>query len=64
MSEQELEEAYKSHPRLRLKTHLKTRVKKFNAKMDYTISLNGDDYIAIRPEWTTVDRIIDCRLSD
>lgn len=60
MPEQEFEKAYKSHPRLKLKS----RVEKFNAEKDKFIAENGDDFIAIRPEWTTVDRIIACRLSD
>ncbi|EFH45565.1 hypothetical protein ARALYDRAFT_328538 [Arabidopsis lyrata subsp. lyrata] len=55
--EQEFEKAYKSHPRLKLKS----RVDKFNADKDKFIAENGDEYIAIRPEWTTVDRIIACR---
>ncbi|XP_019089022.1 PREDICTED: CHD3-type chromatin-remodeling factor CHR7 [Camelina sativa] len=58
VTEQEFEKAYKSHPRQKLKA----RVNKFNTTMDCTISFNGgDEYIAIHPEWTTVDRILACR---
>jgi len=59
--EQEFEKAYKSHPHLKLKL----RVTRFNAAMDVFIAENGaHEFIAIRPEWKTVDRIIACRLSD
>ncbi|CAH2077310.1 unnamed protein product [Thlaspi arvense] len=52
--EQDLQKAYKSSH------HLKTRVNKFHEKMDSIIN-NGEDFIAIRPEWTTVDRILASR---
>ncbi|XP_019087304.1 PREDICTED: CHD3-type chromatin-remodeling factor CHR7-like [Camelina sativa] len=61
VTEQEFEKAYKSHPRQKLKA----RVNKFNAVMDSTSSHNGgDEFIAIHPEWTTVDRILACREED
>ncbi|CAN8326863.1 unnamed protein product [Cochlearia groenlandica] len=52
--EQEFEKAYKFNPRLR------TSMNKFHSRMD-GIRNNGDDFVAIRPEWTTVDRIIASR---
>ncbi|KAL9819539.1 CHD3-type chromatin-remodeling factor CHR7 [Arabidopsis thaliana] len=59
--EQEFEKAYKSHPHLKLKL----RVTRFNAAMDVFIAENGaHEFIAIRPEWKTVDRIIACREGD
>ncbi|KAL9338729.1 hypothetical protein Peur_067744 [Populus x canadensis] len=52
--EKEFLKAFKSNPRL------KTKVNNFNRQM----ALNNnseDDFVAIRPEWTTVDRILACR---
>lgn len=56
--EQEFEKAYMSNPRL------KTRVNKFHLRKEAALTNDGDDFVAIRPEWTTVDRILACRLSD
>ncbi|XP_020686638.1 CHD3-type chromatin-remodeling factor PICKLE isoform X2 [Dendrobium catenatum] len=52
--EEEFKKACKVNPRLR------TRLNTFQKQMN---SMNGadDDWIAIRPEWTTVDRIIATR---
>ncbi|CAA7041549.1 unnamed protein product [Microthlaspi erraticum] len=52
--EKVFEKAYKS---IRL---LRKRVTKFHEKMEI-IRNNGGEHVAIRPEWTTVNRIIDCR---
>ncbi|GER35306.1 chromodomain helicase DNA binding protein [Striga asiatica] len=55
--ETEFVKAYKSNPRLR------TKVNNFHRQA--SSSANGeDDYVAIRPDWTTVDRIIACREAD
>ncbi|VFQ60712.1 unnamed protein product [Cuscuta campestris] len=51
--EKEFVKAYKSCPRL------KTKVNNFHRQMS-SIS-DREEYVAIRPEWTTVDRIIACR---
>lgn len=54
--EKEFVKAFKSNPRL------KTKINNFHKQM----ALNNnseDDYVAIRPEWTTVDRIIASRLN-
>ncbi|KAL9226735.1 hypothetical protein vseg_002510 [Gypsophila vaccaria] len=42
---------------------LKTKVNNFHRQMSSVNNLE-DDYVAIRPEWTTVDRIIACRGDD
>lgn len=52
--EEEFKKACKVHPRLR------TRLNTFQKQMN-SIDGTGDDWIAIRPEWTTVDRIIATR---
>ncbi|THF96030.1 hypothetical protein TEA_010797 [Camellia sinensis var. sinensis] len=52
--EKEFLKAYKTHPRLR------TKVNNFHRQMS-SISNSEDDFMAIRPEWTTVDRILSCR---
>ncbi|KAG2604632.1 hypothetical protein PVAP13_4NG114681 [Panicum virgatum] len=49
-------EAAKIHPRL------KTRLNNFRKQMD-SVEKSDDDFIAIRPEWTTVDRILSSRKS-
>ena len=52
--EKDFIKAFKTHPRL------KTKVNNFHKQM----SLNNnaeEDFVAIRPEWTTVDRILACR---
>ncbi|CAL5355214.1 unnamed protein product [Camellia sinensis] len=54
--EKEFLKAYKTHPRLR------TKVNNFHRQMS-SISNSEDDFMAIRPEWTTVDRILSCRLN-
>ncbi|KAG6409519.1 hypothetical protein SASPL_127559 [Salvia splendens] len=52
--EKEFVKAYKSNPRLR------TKVNNFHRQA--SSSNNADDEcVAIRPDWTTVDRIISCR---
>ncbi|KAI7995163.1 CHD3-type chromatin-remodeling factor PICKLE [Camellia lanceoleosa] len=55
--EKEFLKAYKTHPRLR------TKVTNFHRQMS-SISNSEDDFMAIRPEWTTVDRILSCRGED
>lgn len=57
MPEKEFQKAYKSNHRL------KTRVNNFHRQMESTNN-SEDDFLAIRPEWTTVDRILACRSSD
>ncbi|WVZ18110.1 hypothetical protein V8G54_005432 [Vigna mungo] len=52
--EKEFSKAFKTHPRL------KTKVNNFHQKMA-SINTSDDDFVAIRPEWTTVDRILSCR---
>ncbi|KAE8056294.1 hypothetical protein FH972_013079 [Carpinus fangiana] len=55
--EKEFLKAFKTHPRL------KTKVNNFHRQM--ASSNNSDeDFVAIRPEWTTVDRILGCRGDD
>lgn len=54
MPEKEFLKAYKSNPRLR------TKVNNFHKQA--SSSNNADDeFVPIRPDWTTVDRIIACR---
>ncbi|CAI0416517.1 unnamed protein product, partial [Linum tenue] len=53
--EKEFVKAFKSNPRLR------TKVNNFQRQ---TTSANSEDESAIRPEWTTVDRILACRGED
>ncbi|XP_068647282.1 CHD3-type chromatin-remodeling factor PICKLE isoform X2 [Aristolochia californica] len=55
--EKEFLKAFKANPRLR------SKVNNFHKQMDSTSS-SGDDWVAIRPEWTTVDRIIATRSGD
>ncbi|CAN4097907.1 unnamed protein product [Withania somnifera] len=52
--EKEFLKAYKLHPRL------KTKVNNFHRQMS-SMTNSVDDYVAIRSEWTTVDRILACR---
>lgn len=52
--EKEFLKAFKSHPRL------KTKVNNFHRQMASS-NTSDEDFVAIRPEWTTVDRIIACR---
>uniref|UniRef100_A0A0E0DXZ4 DNA helicase n=1 Tax=Oryza meridionalis TaxID=40149 RepID=A0A0E0DXZ4_9ORYZ len=56
VSESEYLETAKIYPRL------KTRLNNFHKQMDST-DKSDDDYSAIRPEWTTVDRILATRKS-
>lgn len=55
MPEKEFLKAFKAHPGLR------TKVNNFNNKST-TANNSEDDFVAIRPEWTTVDRILASRL--
>nr|DAD25895.1 TPA_asm: hypothetical protein HUJ06_027363 [Nelumbo nucifera] len=52
--EKEFHKAFKAHPRLR------TKVNNFHRQMA-SVNNSEDDFVAIRPEWTTVDRILACR---
>nr|CAD1825673.1 unnamed protein product [Ananas comosus var. bracteatus] len=54
VTENEFLKASKAHPRL------KTRLNNFHRQMD-SMDKSDDDWVAIRPEWTTVDRIIASR---
>ncbi|KAK3131779.1 hypothetical protein QOZ80_6AG0511350 [Eleusine coracana subsp. coracana] len=56
ISEKEYLEVAKTHPRL------KTRLNNFHRQMDL-MDKSDDDCAAIRPEWTTVDRILATRKS-
>ncbi|KAL8063013.1 hypothetical protein ABFX02_01G000800 [Erythranthe guttata] len=55
--ETEFLKAYKSNPRLR------TKVNNFH-KQASSSNISEDEYIPIRPDWTTVDRVIACREID
>ncbi|XVF35658.1 hypothetical protein REPUB_Repub18cG0165100 [Reevesia pubescens] len=55
--EKEFLKAFKSNPRLR------NKVNNFQRQMASNNS-SEDDFVAIRPEWTTVDRILACRGDD
>ncbi|KAK8465456.1 hypothetical protein PHAVU_009G088700 [Phaseolus vulgaris] len=55
--EKEFLKAFKTHPRL------KTKVNNFHQKMA-SVNTSDDDFVAIRPEWTTVDRVLSCRGDD
>lgn len=57
MPEHEFEKAYKSI------SGLETMVNQFHSTME-SLGNNAYDFVAIPPEWVTVDRIISCRLSD
>ncbi|XP_047328868.1 CHD3-type chromatin-remodeling factor PICKLE-like isoform X2 [Impatiens glandulifera] len=57
LPEQEFQKAYKAYPRL------KTKVNNFHRQTS-AISNSEDEFVAIRPEWTTVDRILACRGDD
>lgn len=54
MPEKEFLKAYKAHPRLR------TKINNFQRQTSST-NISEDEFVAIRPEWTTVDRILACR---
>ncbi|CAH9086176.1 unnamed protein product [Cuscuta europaea] len=54
--EKEFVKAYKTLPRL------KTKVNNFHRQMSSIT--DREEYVAIRPEWTTVDRILACRGED
>nr|XP_016476517.1 PREDICTED: CHD3-type chromatin-remodeling factor PICKLE [Nicotiana tabacum] len=49
--EKDFLKAYKAHPRL------KTKVNNFHRQMS-SMTNSEEEYVAIRPEWTTVDRIL------
>ncbi|CAI9759692.1 unnamed protein product [Fraxinus pennsylvanica] len=55
--EKEFVKAYKANPRL------KTKVNNFNRQFS-SINNSEDEHVAIRLEWTTVDRILACRVLD
>ncbi|KAK1550249.1 hypothetical protein Q3G72_016142 [Acer saccharum] len=55
--EKEFLKAFKSNSRL------KTKVNNFHRQMESNNNAE-EDFVAIRPEWTTVDRIIACRGED
>ncbi|XP_074567339.1 CHD3-type chromatin-remodeling factor PICKLE [Curcuma longa] len=52
--EKEFLKAAKTHPRL------KSRLSTFHKQME-TLNKSDDDWVAIRPEWTTVDRVLASR---
>ncbi|XP_057845926.2 CHD3-type chromatin-remodeling factor PICKLE [Cryptomeria japonica] len=53
---EEFQKSFKEIPRI------KTRMNNFNRQMD-SMKFSEDDWVPIRPEWTTVDRIISSRLT-
>lgn len=55
--EKEFLKAFKSNPRLR------TKVNNFHRQMSSNNNAE-EDFVAIRPEWTTVDRILACRFNN
>ncbi|XP_008799628.2 CHD3-type chromatin-remodeling factor PICKLE-like [Phoenix dactylifera] len=55
--EKEFLKAAKTHPRL------KTRINNFHKQME-SMDNSEDDWVAIRPEWTTVDKILASRSKD
>lgn len=54
VAEDEFRKAFKTRPQL------KSRLNNFKAKME-SMNSSEDEFIAIRPEWTTVDRVIASR---
>lgn len=54
MPEKEFIKAYRTLPRL------KTKVNNFHRQQS-SVNNSEDDYVAIRAEWTTIDRILACR---
>ncbi|KAF6143662.1 hypothetical protein GIB67_021672, partial [Kingdonia uniflora] len=52
--EKEFVKAFKSHPRLR------TKINNFHRQND-SVNSSEDEFVAIRPEWTTIDRILASR---
>ncbi|KAH9622678.1 hypothetical protein KSS87_011394 [Heliosperma pusillum] len=52
--EKQFMKAFKTLPRL------KTKFNNFHRQMS-SVNNSDDDFVAIRPEWTTVDRILACR---
>ncbi|OIV96461.1 hypothetical protein TanjilG_07853 [Lupinus angustifolius] len=55
--EKDFQKAFKTHPRL------KTKLNNFNRQMAL-VNSSEEDFLAIRPEWTTVDRVLACRGDD
>jgi len=53
---EEFEKVFKAYPRLR------TRINNFHRQMD-SVNISEEDWVPIRSEWTTVDRIIASRMS-
>ncbi|XP_019438781.1 PREDICTED: CHD3-type chromatin-remodeling factor PICKLE-like [Lupinus angustifolius] len=54
VSEEEFLKAFKNYPRLR------TKINNFHRQMA-SVNSSDEDFVAIRPEWTMVDRILTCR---
>lgn len=54
--EKEFNKAFKTYPRL------KQKVNNFH-RQPSSSNNTDDDFVAIRPEWTTVDRVLACRSS-
>ncbi|KAE9588990.1 hypothetical protein Lal_00012672 [Lupinus albus] len=52
--EEEFLKGFKNYPRLR------TKINNFHRQMA-SVNSSDEDFVAIRPEWTTVDRILACR---
>ncbi|KAL5071495.1 hypothetical protein RYX36_022382 [Vicia faba] len=55
--EEEFAKAFKNYPRL------KTKVNNYHCQ-DALLKRLDEDFVAIRPEWTSVDRILACRQND
>lgn len=54
--EKEFLKAFKNSPRLR------TKMNNFHRQMA-SVTTPDDEFVAIRPEWTTVDRVLACRFN-
>ncbi|CAL0323181.1 unnamed protein product [Lupinus luteus] len=52
--EEEFLKGFKNYPRLR------TKINNFHRQME-SVNSSDEDFVAIRPEWTMVDRILACR---
>ncbi|KAK7283118.1 hypothetical protein RIF29_12416 [Crotalaria pallida] len=55
--EKDFQKAFKTYPRLR------TKLNNFHRQMA-SVNTSEEDFVAIRPEWTTVDRVLACRGDD
>ncbi|XP_059076152.1 CHD3-type chromatin-remodeling factor PICKLE isoform X5 [Cryptomeria japonica] len=56
ISQEDFERAFKSYPQL------KTRLNNFHRQLD-SVNASNDDWMPLRSEWVTVDRVINCRMT-